>query len=89
MNEMKLNKNFLVHKTGNDTIIVPTGNADFSGVVKGNKTLGAILDLLKKDTTEEHIIEEMMKIYDAPREIIESDVRKTISSLKGIGAIDG
>ena len=86
---MKLNKNFLVHKTGNDTIIVPTGNADFSGVVKGNKTLGAILDLLKKDTTEEHIIEEMMKIYDAPREIIESDVRKTISSLKGIGAIDG
>lgn len=89
MNKMKLNKNFLVHKTGNDTIIVPTGNADFSGVVKGNETLGAILDLMKKDTTEERIIQEMMKMYDAPRETIEKDVRKIISSLKGIGVIDG
>ncbi len=87
-NEMKLNKNFLVHKTGNDTIIVPTGDADFSGIVKGNKTLGAILDFLKKDTTEEYIIEEMAKIYDAPHETIENDVKKSIASLKGIGAID-
>ena len=54
---MKLNKNFLVHKTGKDTVIVPTGNAGFSGVVKGNETLGIILDLLKKDTTEKDITE--------------------------------
>lgn len=86
---MKLNKNFLVHRTGNDTIVVPTGEADFSGVVKGNETLGAILEFLKKDATEESIIESMLREYDAPREIIEKDVKTTISRLKEIGAIDG
>lgn len=86
---MKLNKNFLVHTTGNDTVVVPTGDAGFSGVVKGNETLGAILDLMKKDTTEQNIIESMLKVYDVPREIIEKDVRTTINRLKEIGAIDG
>lgn len=86
---MKLNKNFLVHTTGNDTVVVPTGDAGFSGVVKGNETLGAILDLMKKDTTEQNIIESMLKVYDVPREIIEKDVRTAINRLKEIGAIDG
>lgn len=86
---MKLNKNFLVHTKENDTVVVPTGDAGFSGVVKGNETLGAILDLLKKDITEENIIESMLKVYDAPREMIEKDVKTTISRLKEIGAIDG
>ena len=48
MNKLKLNKNFLVHKTDKETIVVPTGKAEFSGVVKGNQTLGTILDLLKR-----------------------------------------
>jgi len=85
---MKLNKNFLVHKTGKDTVIVPTGNAGFSGVVKGNETLGIILDLLKKDTTEKDITDIMVKEYDAPREVIEKDVKETINRLRKIGAVD-
>ena len=85
---MKLNKNFLVHKTGKDTVIVPTGNAGFSGVVKGNETLGIILDLLKKDTTEKDITDAMVKEYDAPRDVIENDVKETISRLRKIGAVD-
>ncbi|MBQ1659836.1 MAG: PqqD family protein [Clostridia bacterium] len=86
---MKLNKNFLVHKTDKETIVVPTGKAEFSGVVKGNQTLGTILDLLKKDTTIEKIVDSMLKEYDAPREVIEKDVRTTVSRLREIGAIDG
>ncbi len=89
MNKLKLNKNFLVHKTDKETIVVPTGKAEFSGVVKGNQTLGTILDLLKKDTTIEKIVDSMLKEYDAPREVIEKDVRTTVSRLREIGAIDG
>ncbi len=85
---MKLNKNFLVHKSGKETIVVPTGNAEFSGIVKGNKTLGIVLDLLKKDTTEQQIIDTMAEKYEVSREIIEKDVRTTISCLKKLGAID-
>ena len=85
---MKLNKNFLTHKAGNDTVIVPTGNAGFSGVVQGNETLGIILDLLKEDTTEQQIIDKMAEQYDAPRAEIEKDVVSVISGLRKIGAID-
>ncbi|MBQ8135130.1 MAG: PqqD family protein [Clostridia bacterium] len=85
---MKLNQNFLVHNTGTDIIIVPTGDAGFSGVVKGNKTFGAILEFLKDDTSEAEIISKMSEKYDAPVEVIEKDVRSTISRLKEIGAID-
>lgn len=86
---MKLNKNFLVHKTGDETVVVPTGDAGFSGIVKGNETLAVILGYLADDTTEQDIIDNMAKEYDAPREVIERDVISTISRLKEIGAIDG
>ena len=85
---MKLSKNFLLHKAGNDTVVVPTGNAGFSGVVQGNETLGVILDLLKEDTTEQQIIDKMAEQYDAPRAEIEKDVISVISGLRKIGAID-
>lgn len=85
---MKLSKNFLTHKAGNDTVIVPTGNAGFSGVVQGNETLGVILDLLKEDTTEQQIINKMAEQYDASRAEIEKDVISVISGLRKIGAID-
>ncbi len=84
---MKLNKNFLVHKTGSDTIVVPTAKAEFSGVIKGNVTLGAILDLIKEDTTEKRIIDSIAEEYDAPRETIEKDVVDAIKKLKSIGAV--
>lgn len=89
MNQMKLNKNFLVHKSGKDTVIVPTGNAGFLGLIKGNETLGVIVDLLKTDTTEQQLIDQMTKQFDAPREVIEKDVKSVVSRLKEIGAIDG
>ena len=85
---MKRNKNFLVHKTGGETVVVPTGNADFSGIVKGNKTLGAILDLMKNDTDEQQIIDAMAERFEAPRDVIEKDVANVIIKLRSIGAID-
>ena len=86
---MKLNENFLVHKSGNDTVIVPTGNAGFSGVIKGNETLGIILDLLKYDTTEKEVVDKLEAEYDGPREMIENDVADVVGRLRKIGAIDG
>ena len=44
---MKLKKEFLLHNTGSESVLVPAGGAGFSGVVRGNRTLGAMLELLK------------------------------------------
>lgn len=85
---MKLKKGFIVHDTGSESILVPMGGAGWSGVVKGNRTLGAILDLLKEDTTEAAIINAMRQRFDAPEEVIVRDVEKVLSELRKIGALE-
>ena len=85
---MKLNKEFILHAANGETVLVPTGNAKFSGIVRGNKTLGAVLELLQKDTTEAQIVEAMKERFDAPEEMIARDVRKALEALEKIGALD-
>ena len=85
---MKLRKDFLLHDTGRESILVPTGNAAFSGVMRGNKTLGAVLELLKKETSYEELAAAMRQRFDAPEGTIEKDVTKVIEELRKIGALD-
>ena len=85
---MKLKKEFISHDTDVESLLVPTGSAGWSGLVKGNKTLGAILTLLKDDTTENEIIAAMKARFDAPEEVIARDVSRALTELRKIGAID-
>ena len=85
---MKLNKNFIVHNTDDESLLVPVGNAEFSGIVRGNKTLGTILELLKKDTTEDELNAALKGRYDAPADVIAADVKEALASLRKIGALD-
>ena len=84
---MKINKDFILYDAGDETMLVPGGRAKFSGVVKGNDTLGAILRLLSEETTEQEVIRAMCDEYDAPEEIIARDVRSAIAALREIGAL--
>ena len=85
---MKLKKEFIAHDTGSESILVPLGGAGWSGVVRGNKTLGAILGFLKEDTTEAAIIDAMKERFEAPEDVIVRDVKKVIAELRKIGALD-
>ena len=85
---MKLKKEFIAHDTGAESLLVPTGSAGWAGLVKGNKTLGAILSLLKEDTTEDAVITAMKDSFEAPEEIITRDVKKVLAELRKIGALD-
>ena len=85
---MKLKKEFLLHDTGSESFLVPTGAADFSGIVKGNRTLGAILGLLKEETTEERIVSELKARFDAPEGSAERDVASVLAELRRIAALD-
>ena len=84
---MKLNPDFITYNKDGDHLLVPTGNAGFSGLVKGNKTMGDIVDLLKEETTKEKIVAAMLEKYDATEEIISRDVDKVLVELRKIGAI--
>ena len=85
---MKLNDNFIRHDVDGDTLIVPTGSADFHGLIQGNKTLSAITECLTKDTTEAQIVDALCERFDGSREEIQADVQEAINRLKSIGAID-
>ena len=85
---MKLRKEFITHDAGTESLLVPAGGAGFAGLVKGNKTLGAILALLKTDTTEDAIISALRERFDAPVGAVEADVKKALSELRSIGALD-
>ena len=85
---MKLKKDFIIHNTGSECMLVAAGSANFSGLVKGNKTFGVILELLKKETSEKEIVDAMKKRFDAPEEVIAGDVRKALEKLRGIEALD-
>lgn len=84
---MKLKNGFVTHTTNGEQILV-SANGDFNGLARSNSTAAFIVDCLKKETTEEEIIEKMLQIYDAPKEIISRDVHKIIEKLKSINAIE-
>ena len=85
---MKLKKNFIYHNTGKEIVLVATGDTKFSGIVKGNKTVGFIFECLKNDTTEHEIVDKMKEKYDAPEDVMENDVKKVVRKLREIGAIE-
>ena len=86
---MKLKETFIVHEDEAGTLLVPTGAVPFKGLVRGNRTLGEILNLLKEEITEENLLEMMAARFGgAPQDILERDVRKALAELRKIGALD-
>ena len=85
---MKLRSEFLSHRNGGEAFIIPADGAKFSGLVRGNRTLGDVADLIKDDTNEQAIITAMREKYDAPAGVIERDVKKALEILREIGALD-
>lgn len=87
---MKLKEGVFLHKSGDEYMAVTQGKAaqSFNGLIRSNKTANDIMILLKSDTTEEEIISAMIEKYDAPKDIIEKDVKNIIIKLRETGIID-
>ncbi|MBQ6540255.1 MAG: PqqD family protein [Oscillospiraceae bacterium] len=85
---MKLNKEFIIHNTGDECFLVPTGGAGFSGLVKGNRTLGAVLELLKTETGESEVIRNIRARFDVSEDTAAKDVKTVLDNLRKIGALD-
>lgn len=88
---MKLKKGFIIHNVGNEHMAVPTGEAlqEFNGLIRNNETANFIYRQLLEDTTENAIIDAMLREYDAPREVIAADVHKIIEQMLEAGLLDG
>ncbi len=85
---MKLKDNFITHRYDDVQIMIGSENTNFKGIVQSNATAAFIVDCLKQETTKEQIVQKMLDKYDAPEDVIISDVDSIISKLKSIGALD-
>ena len=85
---MKLNTNFVKHTIDGQTVVVPTADAQFHGLVQGNKSVEVIMDCLENDTTEDEIVEVLYNRFDGDKEQMKADVHDVVTRLKEIGAID-
>lgn len=85
---MKLKKEYITHNSSDESLLVPSGSAAFAGIVRGNQTFGAILELLREETDEEAVIRAMCERYNGDREIIARDVHRALTELRSIGALD-
>ncbi|MBR3311427.1 MAG: PqqD family protein [Solobacterium sp.] len=85
---IQLKKDFITHTNEDESYIIPFGEQKFNGIVKMNSTGAFIVGMLKNKTTEEAIIQEMLKTYDVSEAMARKDVEKVISALRSIGAVE-
>lgn len=85
---MKLKSDCVVTSIADDVVIVPTDNDSFHGIVRGNKTLADIAELLRNDITAEDIAAALHERYDAPDGVIESSVSHAISELRRLNMLE-
>ncbi|MBR3469554.1 MAG: PqqD family protein [Lachnospiraceae bacterium] len=85
---MKLKSCFITQDIDDTQFLVPISAEAFSGIVRSNKTAAYIIELLKKETTEEEIVDALYAKYDAPKDQIAKDVHEILTTLRGINALE-
>ena len=85
---MKLKSCFITQDIDDTQFLVPISAEAFSGIVRSNKTAAYIIELLKKETTEEKIVDALYAKYDAPKDQIAKDVHEILTTLRGINALE-
>ena len=86
---MKLRAPYEIMQVEEQSYAVPmedNGNG-FNGMVKLSKTAAAIFKALREETCEEVIVEDLVKRFDAPRDVIAADVHGMVELLKEKGLL--
>ena len=75
---MKLKSGIVMEKTGDEYIVVATGEAakSFNGIIRNNKT-------------EKELVDALLERYDVSREKAQADVKALVAKIREAGLIDG
>ena len=86
---MKLKYEFAALDLDNGKVLVPMGkdSEDYHGILKLNADALEIINLLKDDTTEEKIVQQLAKKYEKEKEELARFVDKSIEVLREQGLI--
>ena len=86
---MRLKDDFILHNTGEDFVIIATGEAtkNFNGIIKLNNMGGEIVSFLSNDISEEKIVKAIVEKYEVEYEIAREDILNLLDSLRKAGVI--
>lgn len=81
---MKIKKNFILREVAGSFLVVAVGSAvkEFGGMVNLNETGAFLWKLLENGSTEELMVEALLKEYDVDCETAKKDVGVFINKLK-------
>lgn len=87
---MILKKDFILHSTGEEYVIVAVGKAaeHFHGLIHLNSVGGKIVEFLKEDISEEELINKMLEIYDVDLDTLKKDINNIVSQLKNANIVE-
>ena len=86
---MRLKDDFILHNTGEDFVIIATGEAtkNFNGIIKLNNMGGEIVSFLSNDISEEDIVKAIVEKYEVDYDTAKEDIKNILDSLKKAGVI--
>ena len=86
---MKIKEGYILREVAGNFVVLPIGQAtlDFNGMISLNATGAFLFDLLKEDTTEEKLLEEMLNTYDIDEATAKKDIADFVEKIKGAGII--
>ena len=87
---MKIKEGFITKKVAGDVIVIPAEQAlvDFKAIITLNETGAYLWELLKKETTEENMVEALLEQYDVDAETAKKDIKEFIGILSEKGLLD-
>lgn len=87
---MKLKDGFITYNTGDENLLVATGEAgkSFNGIVRNNETAAFIAELLKNEITEDEIVKRILEEYDADEKTVRKDVKKLLDIFNKEGFLE-
>lgn len=88
---MKLKDDYILYNASEEeTIAVATGAEaeNFRGLMRANKTAGAIMEYLQEDPSEDELVRKMTERFDAGEEDVRAGVAEVLNALRKVGAIE-
>ncbi len=87
---MKLKDGFITYNTGEENLLVATGEAgkSFNGIVRNNETAAFIAELLKNEITEDEIVNKILETYEVDEKTARNDVNKLLNIFRKEGFLE-
>ena len=81
---MKIHNDFILKEVAGNHLVIPTGEKmlDFSNVVKITESGVFLWEFLKKGTTEEELLQEMLKEYNVDEKTAKADIKAFVEVLR-------